>query len=66
MDTWRNPLVLRVALFLVVLLLIWAIAGFLLGSAVAGFFIGLIAATFATGAATLNVRRDGSWTLRRR
>ena len=66
MDPWRHPLVLRVGLFLIVLLVVWAIAGILLSSAIAGFFLGLIAAVFATGAATLRVRRDGSWTLARR
>ena len=53
----------RAALFLAILLVVWLIAGILFGSAAAGFFAALIAAVFATGAATLRVRPNGTWTL---
>ena len=56
----------RAILFVAVLLTVWILAGLAFGSAVGGFLGGLVAATFATGAATLNVRRDGSFTLRKR
>ena len=56
----------QAGLFVVVLLVLWAIAFLALGSSVVGFFAGLIAATFATGAAKLVQRRDGSWTLIKR
>lgn len=53
----------RATLFLALLLIVWLLAGLMFSSALAGFFAGLIAAVFGTGAATLRVRRDGSWTL---
>lgn len=53
------------AIFMVILLIVWAIATAVVGNSVAGFAIGLIAATFATGAGTLRQRRDGSFTLKK-
>jgi hypothetical protein len=66
MSLLRTRVGQRAAVFLLVLFLVWLVAGIAAGSAGVGFAAGLIAAVFATGAAELHVRRDGSWTLVRR
>jgi nitrate/nitrite transporter NarK len=58
-----EDLVLRALVFLVILGLLWLIAGFLLDSALMGFILGLIGASFAVGAAKLSQKSDGSWSL---